>query len=154
MFLEALLRVLSTAHASGSGLAVEQISIVLAKDAESSASTLAPTLHSDLGYGHMESAIASIVEPGFNEMGGVLFLPGRRMSEFEPLGPVTLATLRTRLSNEPVLITSSGDVVVYSGMVGRDGVRMKKNGVPHISPDRPGRSGRLAILMRHRPGDW
>lgn len=149
-FFGALMNILERADQAGWDLAVEQISIVLSKDPKQPSSTLAPTLHSDLGYGHLESVIASVIEPGFDEMGGVLFVPGRRMDELEAIAPITLSTLRTKLAHEPVMVTGSGDVIVYSGMIGADGIRARQNGIPHISPDRPGKSARLALLMRRR----
>ncbi len=149
-FLRAVLDLLGLARREGSELSVEQVSVVLSKDPGSASPTLAPTLHSDLGYGYLESAILSLLEPGFDELGGVIFMPERRMGDFDGAGPITMTTLRTKLSREPLAKTESGDLVIYSGMIGPDGQRRASNGIPHISPEVPGRSSRLSLLMRHR----
>lgn len=134
----------------GSALFTEQLSIVLCKDGREPASTLTPTLHADAFYGLRETAVASLLEAGWEGFGGAMYMPTRRMAELWPMRPITLETLAARLAHEPVLRTASGDVLIYDGMLDADGVARPENGIPHISPDLPGASARLALLMHHR----
>jgi hypothetical protein len=146
----ALVDILSLAASGGSLLQVEQISAVVSKDGSAPVASITPRLHADIGYGVRETALASLVEKGWNGFGGAIFLPRRRMNEISKLGPMTLTALLRDFPEEPVLTTNSGDVIIYDGMIGFDRVVRKSNGIPHISPDLPGTSSRLAILMRHR----
>lgn len=146
----ALLTLHTRAAAAGSELFVEQLSIILAKDPTRAIATLTPTLHSDTYYGVRETAIASLLERGYDGLGGAMYLPARNMGELWSLRPILLDKLERELGDEVVVQTASGDVLIYDGMIGADGVRRNENGIPHISPERPGNSSRLAILMHHR----
>ncbi|WP_316168781.1 MULTISPECIES: hypothetical protein [unclassified Bradyrhizobium] len=149
-FVTALISVLERAVAVGSELFTEQMSVIVSKDASSPVATLTPTLHSDKFYGIRETAITSLLENGWEGHGGALFLPACRMDRLWHLRPITIAKLVEQLADELVLRTGSGDILLYDGMVGVDGVASPSNGIPHISPDVPGMSSRLGILMHHR----
>jgi hypothetical protein len=149
-FATALLGLHARAEDAGSELFVEQLSIILAKDPMTPLATLTPTLHSDMYYGVRETAITSLLERGYDQMGGAMYIPARNMAELWSMRPIMLNKIELELSAEHVVQTGSGDVLIYDGMIGPDGVRRPQNGIPHISSDVPGKSARLAILMHHR----
>ena len=74
IFVAELFRLLRSAEGCGIGLYVEQVTIS-AKSREEQAVTLTPTLHSDELYGIRETAIFSILEPGWSPSGGAVFAP-------------------------------------------------------------------------------
>lgn len=140
----------ATADAGGS-LLVEQITIILAKDASAPLATLNPRLHADEYYGRRETAIAALLERGWSPWGGAMFLPTLRMSDLDSAGHVGLDDLDAVAAGAPVLVPGSGDVLLYDGMIGPDGQMDRRLGTPHISADVAGRSARLVVLMRHTP---
>jgi hypothetical protein len=149
-FANAILHVLKQAHAQRSELFIEQMSIVLSKDPGAPISTLTPTLHSDLYYGARETAITSLLEKGWEGFGGAMFTPACRMDRIWHLRPITIDNLLDKVGGEDIVQTDSGDILIYGGMLGKDGASNPANGIPHISPDCPGRSARLGILMHQR----
>ena len=154
----ALSDLLVAAAACGGTLLVEQLTVILAKDPGARLRTLTPTLHADEYYGRRETAIASLTEDGWSRRGGALFLPALRMAELEARGRFELARVESELAGELVVTPGSGDLLIYDGMRGPDGMVDRRQGVPHISADVPGQSARLVVLMRHalpgavRPG--
>lgn len=150
-FFNQLLDVLKKARAQGCNFLVEQISMIISKDLNSPLMTLTPTLHSDTFYGPNETAITSLLETGYDSMGGGMFVPSRNMEELWHLRPISLQTLEAAVGDHPVVMTNSGDIINYSGMIGNDGQTRKANGVPHISSDKAGFTSRLVILMRNKP---
>jgi hypothetical protein len=150
LLINKILQIMKMASSAGSELYVEQISILLSKDRSSPIASLVPTLHSDEFYGIRESAIFSLLEDGFNELGGALFLPTCRMDKLWDKRPIDLGKIMGELKEEPIITTGSGDILIFDGMIGLDGKKDTKNGVPHISPEIAGKSARLAVLMYHR----
>ncbi|CAN7427678.1 hypothetical protein LJR231_002772 [Phyllobacterium sp. LjRoot231] len=132
-------------------LVVEQISMVLAKDPTKPLATLTPTLHSDSYYGARESAICSLTERGFNRFGGAVFLPSYNMDELWHQRPIDMEKLQFLFKDTEMFHPSSGDVAIYDGMINGAGIQDRSLGVPHISPDIPGLSSRLVVLMRRIP---
>ena len=55
------------------------------------------------------------------------------MSELGTLLPVTAQDISIKLRDEPVLMTNSGDLLIYDGMLGPDGQNHLENGIPHMS---------------------
>ena len=149
-FFDRLLKMLGAVQSIQLDFYVEQISIILAKDPNDLLSTLTPTMHSDMYYGSRETALCSLAETGFSRYEGTLFAPTIRMDALEPHRPIDLDKMWQILGDAPVIEARSGDVILYDGMIGPDGVAHAKNGVPHISSDQPGQSSRLLILMRNR----
>jgi hypothetical protein len=149
-FLDRLLGVLKEAEEAGACLMVEQMAIILAKDPSAPLATLTPTLHSDMYYGFRETAILSLIEQGQDQSGGSLFLPDMKMSELAMHRPIDLAKMWSLVEGRQVLNARSGDLAVYDGMIdrSRNDEAVFENGTPHISPDIPGKSARLVILMR------
>lgn len=152
-FVEAWLAALERAEDAGSLLFSEQLSIIVSKDPLQPVATLTPTLHADSFYGERETAITSLLEAGWDAMGGALFLPNRRMSDLWHLRPIRVERFFEDLRNETVLRSASGDVLVYDGMLDESGQRHRSRGIPHISSDLPGLGSRLCILMHHRATD-
>lgn len=144
-----ILDVLSTAASAGSAMFVEQISVLLAKDESAPIASLTPTLHSDQYYGVRESAICSLLERGYNDLGGALFMPKCHMDHLWHMRPIDLAKIMSELPDEPLVVTGSGDVLIFDGMIDLNSNCDAKNGIPHISSEVPGKSARLAILMYH-----
>jgi hypothetical protein len=134
---------------AGSALYTEQISVILSKDEAVPVATLTPTLHSDSFYARRETAIVSLLEKGWDMSGGTHFLPLRNMAELWDRRPITMETLRTQMVGECAVVAGHGDVMIYDGMIGPDGSAERSRGVPHISPDQPGRASRLCLLMHH-----
>lgn len=149
--LDRLIELLASASECGGQLLVEQLTIIVAKDAAEPLRTLTPLLHADEYYGPRETAISSLCESGWSRYGGALFLPTCRMSDFAEAGPVDMQRLTSGLTKEPVVMPGTGDVLFYDGMNGKDGTTAPSRGVPHISADVAGASSRLVILMRHFP---
>lgn len=147
VLIAALIGVLITATQRGVPLFTDQLSIVLTKHPQSPASGIAPLLHSDRAYGHRESAITSLLEKGWDACGGALYVPGRRMSELQSLLPITVQDIDRKLSREAVLMSQSGDLLIYDGMLSPSGQSHAQLGIPHLSAELPGRAARLAILM-------
>jgi hypothetical protein len=148
-FLAQLTYMLGQTKEAGLNLHVEQISIILSKDASSPVATLTPTLHSDMYYGVRETALVSLTEKGTSGFSGTLFAPTVRMDTLEAERPIDVHKMMRLLDSEPIVEAGSGDLLLYSGMIGSDGATLTANGVPHISPDIPGRSARVVILMRN-----
>ena len=149
--LDRLIELLASASECGGELLVEQLTIIVAKDAAEPLRTLTPLLHADEYYGPRETVISSLCESGWSRYGGALFLPTCRMTDFAEAGPVDMQRLTSGLTKEPVVRPGSGDVLFYDGMKGKDGTTDPSRGVPHISADVAGASSRLVILMRHVP---
>lgn len=149
-FMEAWMEALLRAKQAGSLFFSEQLSIIVSKDPGQPVATLTPTLHADQFYGERETAIASVLEAGWEAMGGALFLPNRRMSELWHLRPIHVERFFQDLRNETVLRSASGDVLLYDGMLDASGQQDKARGIPHVSSDVPGLGSRLCILMHHR----
>jgi hypothetical protein len=147
--ISAVLKMQQRVAETGNTLYVEQLSIVLSKDASQPTAALAPHLHSDIAYGRKESAITSLLEPGWDACGGSLFMPTRRMSELWEMRPLTVSKILEELPDEPLLTSNGGDVLIYDGQLDTNGERNYANGIPHISSDMPGLTSRLAILMYH-----
>lgn len=146
---DALCDLLAAAAAGGGALLVEQLTVILAKDAGDGLQTLTPFLHADEYYGRRETAIASLTEDGWSRQGGALFLPALRMADLDPRGRFDLARVESDLGDELVVTPGSGDVLIYDGMRMPDGSVDRGRGVPHVSADVPGQSARLVVLMRH-----
>jgi len=146
--LNSIIKVLRKFRSAQRELFVDQLSIVLTKDAGAASAGIAPILHADNAYGHRESAISSILEQGWDRFGGTMCVPGRRMIDLRPLLPMTAEEIATKLPDTPVVITNSGDLLIYDGMLGEDGQDRPENGIPHMSPDISGFSSRFAILFR------
>lgn len=146
---EVVADLLASAGARGVDLHFEQVCVVHAKDPAARAPALAPELHADMEGGPLQSAIASVFEPGWSAEGGTLFVPNRTMAEFPPrsIGP---DQLRALIDPSDEFRPGSGDLVIYDGMIGPDGRPSRANGVPHLSLDQPGRSSRLVLMMEHR----
>lgn len=136
---------------AGLNLHVEQISVILSKDASSPVATLTPTLHSDMYYGVRETALVSLTEKGTTGFSGTLFAPTVRMDSLEAERPIDIHKMIRLLEEQPIVEAGSGDLLLYSGMVDSGGTTLTANGVPHISPDLPGHSARVVILMRNLP---
>lgn len=145
----ALQSLLTRAAAAGGAFLVEQVTVVLAKDASRRLRTLTPKLHADEYYGRRQTAISSLTEAGWSRRGGALFLPERRMADLDRLGSFDLDRIDSELASEVVITPQSGDVMIYDGMRSTDGAVDRHLGVPHISADVPGQSARLVVLMRH-----
>lgn len=128
---------------------IEQIAMVIAKDDKVSIATLTPTLHSDMYYSFRETALCSFAEQAYDRHQGTLFVPTMRMDALEEHRPITMEKMHTLFAEIPVIEAGSGDVVLYDGMIGKDGNTSTANGIPHISPDMPGCSSRLLVLMRN-----
>lgn len=149
--IDAIIALLEQAKASGAEIIIEQLSIILNKDKGSAIKTLTPVLHADEYYGVRESGIASLLEEGWNDAGGTLFLPYNTMADFDPERTIDMTTLAREFAAFPIFGTQSGDVCIYDGMLPMDGgAPQRARGIPHISADQPGRSARLVLLMRHR----
>lgn len=148
-FVSKLIGMLSEVRKLGFDFHVEQICLILAKDSSDRLSTLTPTLHSDTYYGPRETALCSLTQESCNRFRGTLFAPTVRMDSLEEHRPIDIVKMFDLLGSQPILEAQSGDLVVYDGMIDRFGVTSTKNGAPHISPDFPGSSSRLLILMRN-----
>jgi hypothetical protein len=151
-FFKKLFSILGTVRDNGADFCVEQMSIIISKDSDSPLSTLTSTLHSDEFYGPWETAICSLLEDGYEQNGGGMFVPSQNMKALWELRPIYLDTIQTSIGIEhPIVMTNSGDIANYGGMIGLDGTKDTCNGVPHISSDEAGKTSRLVILMRNRP---
>ncbi len=148
-FLQELTLMLGETKDADLNLHVEQISIILSKDGASPVATLTPTLHSDMYYGVRETALVSLTETGTTGFSGTLFAPTVRMDSLEEERPIHVSKMLRLLESQPIVEARSGDLLLYSGMIGADGATLTANGVPHISPDMPGHSARVVILMRN-----
>ncbi|TSD75389.1 hypothetical protein FFI16_002810 [Pseudomonas sp. KBS0710] len=149
-FITTLLRAFESAQAAGSELFTEQLSIVISKDPQSVLFTLTPTLHADEYYARRQTAIVSLLETGWDSIGGAVFLPKRSMQSLWHLRPITLQRLQDEFDDEVLLRTESGDVMIYDGMINEEGVVVRDKGIPHISPDAVGKTSRLCVLMYHK----
>lgn len=134
----------------GADFCVEQMAVVVAKDATKPSPTLTPTLHSDMYYGVRETALVSLLEKGFNPFGGTVFVPTVKMDTLEEHRPINMQKLLSLLPDEPIVKSRGNDVVFYDGMIGLDGSVSTGRGIPHISSDQPGTNSRLVLLMRNR----
>lgn len=152
--MSALHQLMAAAREEGAEFYVEQISIVIAKDAHSKNTCLTPRLHADEYYGHRGAAIASLLERGWSENGGTWFLPTCHMSGYTDGDSIKPEAVKSAQFNDvPVVHTNSGDVCIYDGMRDAAGKVNPSRGLPHISGDLPGESSRLVVLMNHaRPG--
>ena len=149
-FLSKLTDMLHCAYDSEIGIYTEQMSLVIAKDSMSPIATLVPILHSDLSYGERESTLCSLLEPGYNPYGGVLSVPTIKMTALEKELPIDIHKLFELLPDVPIVKVNSGDIMLHDGMIGPDGKAVLERGLPHISPDLPGKSSRIVFLMRHK----
>lgn len=150
LVLETLTEKLQIAERSSRNLfLVEEISLILTKDSTRPPATLTPTLHSDKYYAERETAITSIMEPGFDIFGGAVFVLGKTMSEIWQHRPIDLEKVFSLFPVQNLFSPNSGDIAIYDGMISADGAENRGLGVPHISPDFPGRTARIVILMRH-----
>jgi hypothetical protein len=148
-FVEEMTRMLEVCGEKQLNLHVEQISIIISKDPSSPLASLTPTLHSDTYYGRRETALVSLSEPNLGGLRGTLFVPTVRMDALEKHRPIDLNKLFEILKSETIIEGQSGDLFLYGGMIGADGVPSTTNGVPHISCDQPGLSSRLIVLMKN-----
>ena len=135
---------------AGADFYVEQVALITAKDSNSPAATLTPTLHSNEFYGFRETALVSLLEYGHNPFGGTVFVPTMKMKQLEQHRPISIHKLIELVPDAPIVKSNSGDIAYYDGMIGQDGVASMANGIPHISPDLPGVSSRAVILMRNK----
>jgi hypothetical protein len=148
-FVNQIVSVLEQLDSLGSSVFVEQLSVVLNKDEDQPLCSITPMLHTDVNAGAWGASVSSLLEEGFNPYGGAMFLPTSIMSELDHLSPITLENLPRRLDSVPFLATSSGDMLIFDGMIDKLGTSDRRNGIPHISADTVGRSARLALLMYH-----
>ncbi len=79
-----------------------------------------------------------------------MYLPERRMDQLWHIRPITIDKLMNDMQDEVILKTGSGDILIYDGMIGADGVALTRNGIPHISPEIAGKSSRMSVLMHRR----
>lgn len=149
--IRSLIDTMKAARNAGSELFVEQITLALAKDANSPIASLTPTLHSDTFYGQRETAIFSLMESGWDEFGGAMTMPTCRMDALWDMRPIDLAKIESDLADQPLVISHSGDIMIYDGMIGSDGETSAANGLPHISSEVAGKTSRLIVLMYQRP---
>ncbi|MDH1281560.1 hypothetical protein ACPA1H_20855 [Ectopseudomonas chengduensis] len=150
LFVNRLLEVLSEVECSGGSLFVEQLSIIISKDGTASQGTLTPFLHSDMYYGVRETAITSLLESGWEGHGGALFMPDVKMAQFgEDDESIGLQNTFELACEHSLWRTYSGDILIYDGQI-KEGKACGSRGIPHISPDQPGRSSRLCVLMHHK----
>lgn len=147
--LAALRVMLERAHVAGLELFVEELVAIIAKDPASPLVAPTPTLHSDEHYGDRATAVVSLAEPGWSDGHGTVFLPGTTMAEVWHMRPIDLTVLDRDLGDRPRHLLAAGDVAIYGGMATTDGIA-KERGIPHISPDVPGSSSRLLVLMHAR----
>lgn len=151
LFVNRLLEVLSEVECSGGSFFVEQLSIIISKDETASQGTLTPFLHSDMYYGVRETAITSLLESGWEGHGGALFMPDVKMAHFgEDDESIGLQETFKLACEHALWKTYSGDILIYDGQI-KDGEACGSRGIPHISPDQPGYSSRLCVLMHHKP---
>jgi hypothetical protein len=73
------------------------------------------------------------------------------MDRLEAERPIDIHKMIRLLEEQPIVEGGSGDLLLYSGMIDAEGITLTANGVPHISPDLPGHSARVVILMRNLP---
>ena len=144
-----IVSVLEQLDSLGSSVFVEQLSVVLNKDEDQPLCSITPMLHTDVNAGAWGASVSSLLEEGLNPYGGVMFLPTSTMSELDHLYPITLENLPRQLDSVPFLATSSGDMLIFDGMIDKVGASDRRNGIPHISADTVGQSARLALLMYH-----
>lgn len=150
LFVKRLLDVLSEVECSGGRFFVEQLSIIISKDETASQGTLTPFLHSDMYYGVRETAITSLLESGWEGHGGALFMPDVKMAQFgEDDESIGLQETFELACDHSLCKTYSGDILIYDGQI-KDGEACGSRGIPHISPDQPGFSSRLCVLMQHK----
>lgn len=150
LFVNRLLDVLAEVERSGASFFVEQLSIIISKDEMASQGTLTPFLHSDMYYGVRETAITSLLETGWEGHGGALFMPDVKMAHFgEDDESIGLQETFELAFEHALWKTYSGDILIYDGQI-KDGEACGSRGIPHISPDQPGRSSRLCVLMHHK----
>ena len=148
--LKSLRGLIQSATENGAGLYVEQITVVIAKDAKANNTCLTPRLHADEYYGWRETAVASLLETGWSDTGGTWFLPASYMPEFPDGDAIKPADFTSRrFANIPTVYSGNGDVCIYDGMLDMTGKANPSLGLPHISGDLPGKSSRLVILMNH-----
>ena len=140
-------------YSAGGRLFVEQISLLLSKDAESPTKSLTPVVHADEYYGLRESAILSVFEDGWSEVGSTLFFPSIRPASLGEAGRLSWPDFKARFGAVSSIAFNSGDLVIYDGMAGENGTLNLEQGVPHISGDIAGQSSRLLVLMRHELPD-
>lgn len=149
--LHRLVRLFLLARSAGAELFLEQLTVVLAKDASSPNPCLTPRLHADEYYGYRETAIASLLEPGWSTRGGTWFLPTLTMRDIPDGDGLMPERIDERFPDTPIVGAGNGDLCIYDGMRGATGAKSQDLGTPHISGDLPGASARLVVLMHHRP---
>ena len=149
-FICRLLEVFSEVKDCGNEIFIEQLSIIISKDKSASQGTLTPFLHSDIYYGARETAISSLLESGWEGHGGALFMPDVKIIQFgEDYESIGLQETFDLAYDHSLWKTYSGDILIYDGQI-KDGEACGSRGIPHISPDLPGHSSRLCMLMHHK----
>jgi len=135
--------------AAGGRVYVEQISLLLSKDAGAMTKSLTPVVHADEYYGIRETAVLSVFEDGWSAGGGTRFFPTISPASLGQTGRLDWPDFRARFGEIEPIVFQSGDLVIYDGMADAAGDLNLKQGVPHISGDIAGQSSRLLVLMRH-----
>lgn len=147
-----LSQLLQSARDNGAAFFIEQISLIIAKDPNADNSCLTPRLHADEYYGQRETAILSLLEPGWSEKGGTWFLPADDMNVYpdgDYIRPEDLSGDHFR--DTPIVYSSHGELCLYDGMKNKSGNVCQHLGLPHISGDLTGQSSRLVVLLNHEP---
>lgn len=145
-----LIRLMQSAREHDASLFVEQVSVILTKDAQSNNKCLTPRLHADEYYGHRETAVLSLLESGWSETGGTWFFPNQTIADYPDgydIRPDHI--VGQRFINTAVVYPGNGDLCIYDGMQDSFGKARIQAGLPHISGDIAGRSSRLVVLMNH-----
>lgn len=145
-----ILNVIEVAAACGSHLFVEQLSIILSKAPSRRLRTLAPMIHSDKSYGSRQAAIASIIEAGWDQHGGTILLPTLKLSDIPHEQRAALSLFHEQNPNTPIVLSASGDILIYDGCLDASGADREDIGIPHVSPEALGAGARLAVLMHHK----
>lgn len=144
---DAIIKMLQRAERERLRLLVEEVSVVVSRDAKASLATLTPTLHADEHYGPWGAAIMSICED-VHGGSGTIFTPTLSMEDIWHLRPIKLKDLSALAPANDLYRARSGDLALYSGMKDEWGVARRANGIPHISSDFPGSGARLVVLLR------
>ena len=130
-------------------LYVEQLSILISKDANAPTRCLTPVIHADEYYGLRESALVSLSEAGFDVNGGTVFYPTIAPHQLGQAGRMPPEEFNSRFASAPAYRAQHGEFIIYDGMAGKNGNLNLDHGTPHVSGDLAGYSSRLLVLMRH-----
>lgn len=151
LLIHALVKLSEQVCSAGGTLYVEQLSILISKDANAPTRCLTPVIHADEYYGLRESALVSLSEAGFDADGGTVFYPTIAPHQLGQTGRMPPEEFNPRFAGAETYRSRHGEFIIYDGMASRDGSLNLDQGTPHISGDLAGRSSRLLILMRHTP---